>query len=83
MSKQTAVEWLFKQLEGYEYNRIKRKNSLADSIKHLEYLKEKAKAMEKEQIEDAYGDALNGHRVDFCNRNDYYNKTYKGGQDGC
>ena len=32
--------------------------------------------LEKEQIEDAYGDALNGHRVNYCDRNDYYNKTY-------
>ncbi len=36
-------------------------------------------AIEKEQIEDAYGDALNGHRVNYCDRNDYYNKKYKGG----
>ena len=32
--------------------------------------------MEREQIEDAYGDGLNAHRVDFCNRNEYYQKTY-------
>ena len=40
----------------------------------------KAMQMEKEQIEDAYGDGLNAHRVDFCNRNEYYKETY-GGQD--
>jgi len=32
--------------------------------------------MEREQIEGAYGDGLNAHRVDFCNRNEYYQKTY-------
>jgi hypothetical protein len=40
---------------------------------------QQALTMEKEQIEDAYGDALNGHRVNYCDRNDYYNKKYKGG----
>ena len=38
---------------------------------------EQAKAMEKEQIEDAYGDGLNAHRTNFCNREEYYNKIYK------
>ena len=82
MSKQTAVEWLFKQLEGYEYNRIKRKNSLADSIKHLEYLKEKAKAMEKEQIEDANISGMEFIPADPSmykqDAEQYYNETYGG-----
>jgi hypothetical protein len=68
--KQTAVEWLVEQLEQH-HTKIDIKNTVVF---------QQAKAMEREQIEDAYGDALNGHRVDFCNRNDYYNKTY-GGQD--
>ena len=34
--------------------------------------------VEREQIEDAYGDGLNTHRTNFCNRNEYYNKTYGG-----
>ena len=33
-------------------------------------------SMEKEQITDAYGDGLNAYRTDFCNREEYYNKTY-------
>lgn len=32
--------------------------------------------MEREQIEQAYGDGLNAHRTDFCNRVEYYNQTY-------
>jgi 6-pyruvoyl-tetrahydropterin synthase len=31
---------------------------------------------EKEQIKDAYGDGLNAHRTNFCNREEYYNETY-------
>jgi hypothetical protein len=37
---------------------------------------EQAKALEREQIEDAYGDGLNAHRTNFCNRNEYYEQTY-------
>jgi len=82
MPKKTAIEYLFQQLEGYEYNRIKRKNSLADSIKHLESLKEKAKAMEKEQIIDAWKDAegYNDENAVILAKQ-YYNETYEGGQD--
>ena len=65
MSKQTAVQWLAEQMLH--------PNSFNPYI-------EQALQMEREQIEDAYGDGLNAHRVDFCNRNEYYQKTY-GGQD--
>ena len=30
----------------------------------------------EEQIKDAYGDGLNAHRNDFCNRDEYYAKTF-------
>ena len=66
MPKQTAVEWLLQRFEdGDMYN-----------VEDAQFIKHQALAMEKEQIEDAYGDALNGHRVNYCDRNDYYNKTY-------
>jgi hypothetical protein len=35
-----------------------------------------ALSLEREQIEDAYGDGLNAHRTNFCNRNEYYEQTY-------
>ena len=31
---------------------------------------------EIEQISDAYGDGLNAHRTDFCNRDQYFSKKY-------
>jgi FtsZ-binding cell division protein ZapB len=65
--KQTAVEWLIEQLTP----------SISLQQKHIDELKEQAKAMEKEQIENAYGDGLNAHRTNFCNREEYYNETYK------
>ena len=70
MSKQTAIEWLVEQLNNVRPTQI-------CSIETIKEWCEQAKAMEREQIEDAYGDALNGHRVNYCDRNDYYNKTYK------
>jgi hypothetical protein len=72
MSKQTAVKWLVEQLfkQGYF------DGNKPLSITNLDHLENQAKQMEREQIEDAYGDGLNGHRTNFCNRNEYYTKTY-------
>jgi hypothetical protein len=67
MSKQTAVEWLQERLLL----------SLSDELKSLNGFFVIAKEMEKEQIESGYGDGLNAHRTNFCNRQEYYNQTYK------
>lgn len=32
---------------------------------------------EKEQLTDAFGDGINHHRLDFCNRDDYFNQTFE------
>ena len=72
MPKQTAMQIMLDELLSHGY---KIPFHLVEKCKEL-------LEVEKEQIEDAYGDALNGHRVNYCDRNDYYNKTY-GGQDGC
>jgi hypothetical protein len=63
--KQTAVDWLFEQLP--DHLRLSR-----DGFDMLQ----QAKQMEREQIEEAYGDGLNAHRTNFCNRNEYYDQTY-------
>jgi hypothetical protein len=69
MKQVTAVEYLVEQLKriGFSTNNL------------IEFENEViiAKAMEKEQIIDAYGDGLNAHRTNFCNREEYYNKIYK------
>jgi hypothetical protein len=67
MSKQTALQWFLDKLPH------------SIETQFSEQIQE-ALQMEREQIEEAYGDGLNAHRVDFCNRNEYYQKTY-GGQD--
>lgn len=65
--KQTAVEWLYEQLEW-------------DDLMHIEYiykLYDQAKEMEKQQIKDAFiigiNNGLHGHKVS----EEYYKKTFK------
>jgi hypothetical protein len=66
--KQTAVEWLQAEIDNKDMGEI--------PMWVYEFI-EQAKAMEKEQIENAYGDGLNAHRTNFCNREEYFNKIYK------
>ena len=71
--KQTAVEWM--------------EQNMPDISKHiplgiaLEFAGkfQHAKEMEKEQLKDAYGDGLNAHRTDFCNRDEYFDKVFRVG----
>ena len=66
MSKQTAVEWLVEEL----FKKI-------DYIQVDPRIINQAKAMEREQIIDAYDKNKMG-RVDYGEQ--YYNETYKGGE---
>jgi hypothetical protein len=77
MKQVTAVEWLIEQLSSskYIYNLMEEIECQSTIVQPNIF--EQAKAMEKEQIEDAYGDGLNAHRTNFCNREEYYNKIYK------
>jgi hypothetical protein len=83
MTQQTAVDWLKDMLE-WNYGDPQ---MLEISWKNLDDLLERAKAMEKEQIIDAWQDAyLTGCVVgsnDYTNENEetdngayYYNETY-------
>ena len=68
MTKQTAVEWLVKELnlEGYDY-----------TVKQ-------AKEMEKQQIENAFASGIydGGENVSQYNMSSeqYYNETFGGGE---
>jgi len=66
----TAVEWLVNEFNKERLIDLNQKTTMYLIV-------QQAKAMEKEQIENAYGDGLNAHRTNFCNREEYYNKTYK------
>jgi hypothetical protein len=69
-TKQTAVEWL----------EIELKNWLEDAICLPDYIFEKAKQMEKEQIMYAYCKGVNEHDIHDeghkINWEQYYNETY-------
>jgi hypothetical protein len=77
MTKQTAVEWLIEQIESkgdaWENASIRRLQISIDVSDYLD-LKRQAKAMEKEQIIDAFksGEASRD-RVEAI---EYYNETY-------
>ena len=60
MAQQTAVEWLIKEFNLEEFKAT------------IEF----AKAMEKEQIIDAFDSGLN---YDYDDSETYYNKTYTNG----
>jgi len=68
--KQTAVEWIVEQLAP----------SVSLQQKYIDELLEQAKAMEKEQIEDAWKDGAYGggqFTTTFDNEEQYYNETFK------
>jgi hypothetical protein len=63
----TAVDWLREQVQS---------NLSEPMSPKFAELFDEARKMEREQIEQAYGDGLNAYRTDFCNRTEYYDKTY-------
>ena len=62
--KQTAVEWLQQALMTKE-----------DADNYNQWAFNKAKAMEKEQIKDAWINSLT--KGDFNSADEYYNETFK------
>jgi len=75
--KQTAVQWLIKELINYDKLLDgKRKNDDATVFKaNPTKIYEQAKAMEKEQIKDAWLNSLT--KGDYCSAEEYYNETFK------
>ena len=72
--KQTAVEWLIESLEKLEYSVEKGTISLDDYIINVKWVKDQSKAMEKEQLSDAwYAGDEDGAIHEF---EQYYKETY-------
>jgi hypothetical protein len=71
MSKQTAVEWL-------EQEFIKLESTIGVHGKMYEII-EQAKSMEREQIIEAFDKAYPYDIIGYDAAEQYYNKTYKGG----
>lgn len=72
--KQTAVEWLMDKM-------LQNENAIFIGGRYLTLyeIRERAKAMEKEQIKDAYIDGCMGEMYELSatyTAEEYYNKTY-------
>jgi hypothetical protein len=87
MANQTAMQQLKEQLleelktlqntaveNGLE--RIKITSQISVIQKIINKIDATLLDIEREQIEQAYGDGLNAHRTDFCDRIEYYNRTF-------
>ena len=74
MKKQTAVEWLISKLQqSKDWQRVLNEVSQMSTVQFN--LLDQAKAMEKEQIQDAYKFGLSDEYVIGSER--YYNETFK------
>ncbi len=70
--EQTAVEWLLEQLE----NQVSDDGKQTMSLKVTGFLREQAKEMEKQQIQDAY--RISPYNELWSNSGiDYYEKKFK------
>ena len=73
--KQTATEWLIEKLEI--------NNSLSRAGEYWDLIKNEAKAIEKEQIKDAFEDGCIGEMYELnaqYTAEKYYNKRYDKGE---
>ena len=75
--KQTSVEWLGKELESYGDSQF-----CEIEWEQLDSLIKQAKAMEKEQMIEAYDEGYSirdyyGNRSDNTTSEQYYNQTFK------
>ena len=79
--RQTSIDWLIDQLT---YSKELYDDQGYANPKVWEELLAQAKAMHKEEIIDAWKDAegYNDENAVILAKQ-YYNETYKGGQDGC
>ena len=87
-TKQSSVEWFIDQLEekGKAYAEtvgVRTVNICIDVSEYME-LKQQAKAMHKEEIENAFVECWKANMPDGyeckLSANEYYNETYAGGE---
>ena len=80
MSKQTAIDWLIEEIAIPEMLHTRGKIDYSHMVKRKNEIIAKAKEMEREQIIDAYDDALGvgrgGVKKEYAEQ--YYTKKYGG-----
>ena len=74
-NKQSSIEWLIDAIESLEENRIRRIISIDEYDDNLEFVKEKAKQMHKEEIIEAFigHDSDTEENIDVAEQ--YYQET--------
>jgi hypothetical protein len=75
MKQQTAIDWLVNQINGHSHS-IGLPYGMNIRIDIPDDIIQQAKAMEKEQIIDAFDSGL---AYDYDDSETYYNKTYNNG----
>ena len=79
--KQTAVEWYSEQAMQLEIQRARGIISISQMLNELSNILEQAKAMEKEQIKDAFVECWKSNVPDGVecklDAEQYYNETYE------
>lgn len=79
MKKETAVEWLVEQIKSDQNQKALSPDEWMEVI-------EQAKAMERQQIIEAWDGGnygyfySKGNKEDFNDGSEYYNEVYKGGE---
>jgi len=55
--------------------------SKIDAFNEVIIMLQSLRQQEVQNVKDSYGDGLNAHRTNFCNRDDYFTQTFeqKGG----
>lgn len=78
--KQTAVDWLFTQLDEqvYRIDRLENRINISISFEDMQTIKMEAKEIEELQIAVAYSKGtLDAVNQNFTNGYSYYEKRYK------
>lgn len=74
--KQTAVDWLFEQLDEQVYRIDQRENriNISISFEDMQTIKMQAKQMEKKQLQDAFWEQAFPNDIAF---EQYYKENYE------
>ena len=94
MQKQLITDQLIKELEKQvkildDARNVVEFDSIApiimqskiDAFNEVIIMLQSLRQQEVQNVKDSYGDGLNAHRTNFCNRDDYFTQTFeqKGG----
>lgn len=74
--KKTAIQELINEINE-EVSKLEPNQYSWHCLMSIIEMAESKLEKEKEDLIEAFGDGINHHRLDFCNRDDYFDKTFK------